>query len=247
MSKKLMFMAFVIGVIVGIAGFWTTITVMTSPTTQLTLDQMYKNAMSDVIFPDASRVAHNLTAIVESNTNLTWQGEGENRTVLMVTFTKYPNSYPVGGEVNMTWGETWVTVYPEMKNYFKNHVAANSNYTLRAEELLGLPANSGNTYFVEVWVKPKDLFRPTPDNEINDTTAQLTFSPNVDPAYKKWFNDNIIYSYFTKAYPWTRLGYTYDWGDPNHPFGLSEFVIKKNSIVYVKSVTYVDDYLSNMP
>ena len=27
-------------------------------------------------------------------------------------------------------------------------------------------------------------------------------------------------------YPWTRLGYTYDWGNPRNLVGLSEFVLR---------------------
>jgi hypothetical protein len=147
--------------------------------------------------------------------------------------------------VNTTWGETWVTVVPEIKTFFKTHADANSNVTLRALQLLGLPANNSNTYFVEFWVNPQSLFRPTPDNEINDTTAQLTFPSSAASDYKQWFNDNIIYSYFPERYPWTRLGYTYDWGESSSHIGLSEFVLKQNSMVEVNSVTPTVDYLSS--
>jgi hypothetical protein len=30
----------------------------------------------------------------------------------------------------------------------------------------------------------------------------------------------------TWGYPWTRLGYSYDWGNPKNPVGLSEFVLR---------------------
>ena len=49
--------------------------------------------------------------------------------------------------------------------------------------------------------------------------------------YTGWFNNrkNYIYSNArsypaSSPYPWTRLGYTYDWGSRNH-VGLSEFVV----------------------
>jgi len=209
----------------------------------LTVDQMFKNAICDAMVVEEWKICNNLTAIVNTNPSLMWRGEGENRTVLVVVWTKYPPSYPFGGVVNTTWGETWVTVAPELKNFFKDNSVPAGNITVRAEQLLGLPRNNGNTHFVELWVRPQDLFRPSPDCEINDTVTQLTFPENADSAYKKWFNDNIIYSYFSKQYPWTRLGYTYDWGDPHGSFGLTEYVIRQNSTVIVESVTSTVEYL----
>ena len=44
---------------------------------------------------------------------------------------------------------------------------------MRLEKLLGLPPNSGKTKFVEIWVRPQDLFRPSPDPEITDCVAEL--------------------------------------------------------------------------
>ena len=94
-----------------------------------------------------------------------------------------------------------------------------------------------------MWVYPQSLFRPTPDNEITDTVAQLDFPASANPEYKEWFNGNIIYSYYPERFPWTRLGYTYDWGNPVSHVGLSEYVLKQGSIVTVKSVMPVTDYL----
>jgi hypothetical protein len=76
-------------------------------------------------------------------------------------------------------------VVPEIKTFFKDHVDPNSNLTLRVKQLLGLPPNNSNLYFVELWVNPQSLFRPTPDNEVNDTVSQLTFSSSATAAYKE--------------------------------------------------------------
>ena len=120
------------------------------------------------------------------------------------------------------------------------------NVTLRTAQLLGLPANATDSYFVELWVKPQSLFRPSPDNEITDTTAALTFPANATADYKIWFN-NINSSYYSMEYPWTRLGYTYNWGNTQTQVGLSEFVIEQNSTVTVKSVTPTAQYLQSNP
>jgi hypothetical protein len=212
-------------------------------TTPLNLDQAYRQAIEDAMVAKESEVYTNLTSIVENNSNLIWQGQN----VLMVTWTKYASSYPVNGTVTTSWGDTWVTAAPQIKIFFQTHVAPETNLTTRAAELLGLPANVSDTYFVEFWVNPQSLFRPTPDNEITDSTTQLTFPSNASADYKAWFNNNIINSYYPMKYPWTRLGYTYDWGNSQTHVGLSEFVLKQNSTVTVKSVTPNLEYLKNTP
>ena len=151
---------------------------------------------------------------------------------------------PRWGKTYYQWGETWVTAAPEIQVFFKDHVSVNVDYTLRAAQLLGLPANTTNTVFVELWVKPETLFRPTPDNEVADSTATLYFPSGTADDYMDWFNSNIISSYYPMKYPWTRLGYTYDWENTVTHVGLSEFVIKQNSTVTVKSVTPTAEYLT---
>lgn len=207
-----------------------------------TLDERYTAAIEDAMIAKPNEISNNLTPITQNNSDLVWQGEGENATVLVVTWTKYASSYPVGENVSTSWGETWVTVVPDIQEFFAANPTDTTD-TIRAAQLLGLPANTTYTYFVELWVKPQDLFRPTPDNEITDTTASLTFPANATAEYKEWFNGNIISSYYPMAYPWTRLGYTYDWGNTDSHVGLSEFVIAQNTTVLVKSVTPTSEYL----
>lgn len=241
-AKMLVF--FAIGVIVGV-GFSQLYVSAIQPSlaSSLSVEQMYAQAIDDAVIAKPSEIYSELTPIVETNLNLSWRGEPGDKSVLVVTWTKYDSSYPVGETVNTKWGDTWITVVPEIKTFFKNHVDPSSNLTLRAKQLLGLPPNSTNLYFVELWVNPQSLFRPTPDSEINDTVSQLTFPSSATAAYKEWFNDNIIYSYFPPGYPWTRLGYTYDWGASGSHVGLSEFVLEQYSMVTVESVTPTLDYL----
>lgn len=207
-------------------------------------DFFYRGAVFNAMLPEEVDICNNLTPITESNNNLSWQGQGADKRVLMVVWTKYPGSYPVGQSVRNSWGDTWVTVYPELQTYFKNHPAGDQDLRLQVAQLLGMPPNTNDTYFVELWVKPADLFRPSADNEINDTVSQLNFPDSATMSYKMWFLNNTKYSYFTKRLPWTRLGYTYHWENNESKVGLSEFVIKKNSEVVVKSVVSTSDYLT---
>ena len=210
----------------------------------LSVDELYARSFLDVMVVAQNMTYSGLTPVVEENADLVWKGDPGNRSVLVVVFTRFGSSYPVGQIVNTTWGETYVTLAPDIKEFFANNVAGDANLTLRAAQLLGLPPTTANTYFVELWVSPTCLFRPSADNEITDTTAQIAFPDSVTDEFRQWYNDYIIYAYYPPRFPWTRLGYTYDWGNSGSHVGLSEFVISANALVEVESVSLVDDYLN---
>lgn len=118
----------------------------------------------------------------------------------------------------------------------------------RLIQLLGLPPNSVYRYFVEFWVKPEDLFRPCPDQEITDSRCDICFPANADSAHVAWINSNRISRYYqcelNHQYPWTQLGYTYDWNPKNKThFGLSEFVIAAHRKIRVNAIYRTEDYL----
>jgi hypothetical protein len=241
-NKIVVIAVFVVGMMVGLAMFQA-ILIVTSPAgKQLSLDEAYNESINRSMTPDRGSV-NDLTPIIYSNQDLIKQGTEDNWTVLVVTWTKFNSSYPVGQNVSTWWGETWVTVAPQLQDFFRNEVDKNTNLTLRAAQLLGLPPSNSNLYFVELYVHPADLFRPSLDNEINDTSASLTMPQNINATYKQWFDGNTISSYYPKKFPWTRLGYTYDWGNPGTSEGLSEFVVRKNATVMVRSVSPTTAYL----
>jgi hypothetical protein len=212
----------------------------TSPSEAADLEQMYRNAIEDAMVAEEDEVYNGLTPIIESNTELQWMEYSSEKYVLVATWTKYPQSYPIGSNVSTWWGDTWVMVIPELKCFVETNDIPDEQLTLRLEQLIGLPYNNGNEYFVEMWVRPEDLFRPSPDPEITDTQAQLNFNENVSQEHVFWFNSlkNTTYD----EYPWTRLGYTYDWGNPDSEVGLSEYVVRNNSTVIVSSVSTTLDY-----
>ncbi len=64
----------------------------------------------------------------------------------------------------------------------------------------------------------------------------------VSAEYIEWFTALQSKSYGENGYPWTRLGYTYDWGNPESEVGLSEFVIEAGATVKIHSVSGTADY-----
>ncbi|MFN8495335.1 MAG: hypothetical protein U0350_47495 [Caldilineaceae bacterium] len=215
------------------------------------LKQRYAAALQDAKVAEPSEVYTGLIAITPDNQNLVW--DKATGRLLVSTWTSYKGYDPqVGKELTVT-RETWVTTVPELKTFCQNYQATpDAPLTLRMEELLGLPPNNGKTRIVSLWVKPESLFRPAPDNEITDTAAEVEMPPashfksQQDYEYARdWYNLQLKLDNYddpTKGYPWTRLGYTYDWGNPKSEVGLSEFVIYANSPAKVESVALTEDY-----
>jgi hypothetical protein len=120
----------------------------------------------------------------------------------------------------------------------------------RLEQLLGLPADNHKTRMVELWVEPRDMFRACIDAEIDDTQCQLEPPADVTDAHRAWFDALRARSYGSNGvggYPWTQLGYTYDWGSGTmghgaFPVGLSEYVVRSGASVHVVSVVSTDAY-----
>lgn len=227
--------------------------------------QAYADAVADARDALPSEISRDLTPIAAHNPRLIWENGVVGSRVLVVTWIGdagryYQCNIPTGCAGNMVCLEggecptyrydSWVTVVPEIRDFFAGAVPT----PMRIAQLLGLPPEAATPghpreykYMLELWVSPKDLFRPCPDSEISDTTCELSMPADAfrvpdlaqlvrasaGPAagtfmsYPDWFANQSRYSYTADAnpYPWTRLGYTYDWGSGNH-VGLSEFVVR---------------------
>ncbi|MBN1572346.1 MAG: hypothetical protein JW984_04025 [Deltaproteobacteria bacterium] len=214
------------------------------------LKSAYIMAVADAETAEPSEISTNLVPIVETNKNLVWRGEPGKRELLVVTWTSW-NGYDVlVGKKMVLTREIWVTTVPELKEFSRENRLgrlAPEALTLRLEGLMGLPPNNGKDRFVEIWVSPEDLFRPSPDPEVTDMEAELDFPGpkrlvTISKKHILWFNDLRSKSYGEGGYPWTRLGYTYDWGSKEGEVGLSEFVIMEGAEVTINSVTKTSDY-----
>lgn len=246
-------------------------------TAQTTIPEVYKEALIDAAEPKREEVLDKLTVINESNSNLIWDGQRGKSRVLVATFAK-ANRYSSDRPITLSSSlEIWVTVVPELKNFCKNYNKTevnNAQLNLRLKQLLGLPSHKEYVEVAEIWVDPKYLKRPTSNPEIKQYTAQsliknqgisLTYEGN-DEKYKPWLSKQIeeqqknrnSFNNSTRLnntdpnddpYPWTGLGYTYDWEPKTNlqsHAGLSEFVILANpqvsTPIEVKQVLPTEQY-----
>jgi len=248
----------------------------------------YAKACADAAIVTAEKISKNLTAISHDNKDLIWENDVVGSRVLVVSWVNQSvcNAYKCpsegckpsdtckeGKECQYIW-DTYVTLVPELKNFFQTTPMT----SMRIAQLLGLPPSDAQNKacFLEMWVSPRDLFRPSPDPEITDHEAEIDF-PSADYStpfrtystselvytdqacdqpgncgfkdYQSYIKNRRQYIYTSNSpYPWTGLGYTYDWGNPDKHIGLSEFVVhgKKSDgskiAVGIKSVSATASY-----
>jgi len=154
--------------------------------------------------------------------------------------------------------DIWATVVPMVKRFCQDYAARHSvseeQLTGRLEQRLGLPPGAGKGEFVEITITdpstPKHLFRPCSVPVTNSNTCSP--GPPTEDAgdqYRLWFFSQYYSSYGTAtpySYPWTTLGYTYDWGLDDKgqlvKFGESEFVIPRGAPIGVDSISSTQEY-----
>ncbi len=181
-------------------------------------------------------LAYPLTALTLTN-NPSWAVGQEGKTVTLT------NSYG-----------TWVTVEPEVKEICKGY--QRSEVIQKLHYLLGLqPAvpSDSNAKFVRVSIAPQKVgptggvFRPCPDPDPTKTACANTI--NGPQAFVSWFANQQVFSYRKgpdlkqTGYPWTRLGYTYNW-DPQASDirGAQEYIVPGGTQVKVIEIVSPEEY-----
>jgi len=188
--------------------------------------------------------------------------------------------------------ETFLTAVPQVQNFIGAWIKENELFTDEAKieadriklnfrilQYLGMPPSWSylftNRYFVMIWVKPEDLFRPCPNTDVTSkfsyvdyfekhnqsglsakqksiiekrkTREQYTLASRI--SYENnFYKAKLENTYSKDPYPWTRLGYTFDWGNDDSFVGASEFIIRPDASVIVHSVQpTVDFFLTPVP
>ena len=144
-------------------------------------------------------------------------------------------------------GAIWVTAVPHLRDFCRG-LDDRNDLVPRLEQRLGMPPASNKTVFVEIELDQpaKTLFRPCADPRIDTNTCPLgPPSADVSTEYRDWFLNQYFVSYATAhptRFPWTSLGYTYDWGSTTSEEGESEFIIRPEAQIEIVSITPTEEY-----
>jgi hypothetical protein len=211
-------------------------------------NDLYQKSIQASMYPPTAAVDTNLIAINSANQKLIHKTINGEDHILVVTW-KSNDFYPDSGAYSTGKYQMWVTTAPELKQRMASEKYKDPD--TRLKQLLGLPPAAKYSLFIEFWVRPVDIFRPCPDKEISDGKCNLCFNAqdSGDMNHIRWINENRLDSYYAcglqNQYPWTQLGYTYDWNPHNKShIGLCEFVIDTNKIIYVNGKYITQDYLN---
>ncbi len=172
--------------------------------------------------------------------------------------------------------QTWVTAGNDLKSYLQQYyfpsgeIPGSDSVALRLQQALGMPpvdaSSHGIAYF---WVPIQQVARPAysadpttpmpglsayPDGSYRATPtgAPLGFNyvkPVDDTATLPSLQDYIAWNQATTTYPWTAMGYTFNWnalqdGSPlvgndalrvSSPIGVTEFIVSGGATVVLDS------------
>ena len=204
------------------------------------IKELYLSGIDDASVREYSEIYKSLFAINQYNDELIWDDNKER--VLVVTWTgAWCKDLKKGDTLTTSYGPVFVSPVPELQNFaekLKFHFETKENIDLRTGQILGMNYQfiQSKSYFLEIWVKPSELFRPCPDPEITDQQAEMNFnytnmvSLSVTDNYQNWYNYKWTNSYSEAnkedRWPFSGFGYTYDWGNQDNPVGVSEYVVR---------------------
>lgn len=207
----------------------------------------YRAAIRDAETAAVDEISTALTPITPSNDALIRRTTDAERELLVVTWGNATSLDGAPGDTISPAAEVWVTVAPQVHAFCASLDRTGPALALRLNQLLGLPPDSGYDRFYALWIDPTDLFRPCPDPEISDQECERAFPTSsqfltIAPSHKTWFRRMRASMYGPDGYPWTRLGYTYDWNPTSDEVGLSEFVIRPEATVEIEAITATAAY-----
>lgn len=213
------------------------------PIPQQRMDRLFEAAIADAMQVEPSEVVDDLMVVRPDAEGLVGSEDGR----VLVTTWEEARWLRAPERILTVRTEVWVTPGRVVEERCRRIDAPDRELQLRLEQLLGLaPGEGSGRRFVELWVEPKDLFRPCPDPAVD----RVDCSPEVDPAeipeeHREWLAKTAEETHRPAAQggePWTGLGYTYDWGSPYTEVGFTELVVREAAQVRVGRVASTRDY-----
>lgn len=208
--------------------------------THLTYEQLYRASVIDSITVEDDEIFPLVTLTPGSDMATFRDGK-----VLLMTYNRRPERYVAGTTLTLT-GEVWTITEKELYSWYYKNRNGVTDWSMRFKQLVGVPPDGVYTHMTAMWVSLSDIRRPAYLTDITDPHMQAALPETADADYVSWFHGNIIWSYFDSAYPWTRLGYTYDWAADSGEYGLTEFWVAPGAVVTVEFTDTVPEFLHRL-
>jgi hypothetical protein len=225
----------------------------------------YRRAIVDAAVATPAEVAHDLVPISRTNRLLRWRLIGRTPYVLVQTLRWNALGRP-GQRVVLTndrWVSIPAQLAARCRSAGCGRMG-DGQLDLRLKQLNGLAPDGDYTYVNRFWARAADIFRPCTDPRTT-TTSCPTQVPAGGPvpalvghtaiASFLWSQANYAWRMPERfagsasvscaaasaiqscyGFPWTRLGYTYDWRPGAREEGPSEFVVVRGAVVVMQAV-----------
>jgi len=223
--------------------------------TEAKLDETYNKAITDSAVFRADHQVSDLRQVTEQNVP-----------VVMSSFVNCQGC-SCGGQDQAAWcskkccvgkgtqafsSDVWVAFSDQVAQFCQQF--PQQELPLRMQQLLGLPPQleppADSWKFVVLKISsPDQLFRPCADpSPSNPGPCPATFPTGVSVQHQAWMAGQAFFAWqqydgnpSKGGYPWTRLGYTYNWNPGTSIVGASEFVIPGGTPVEVCGVVPVTE------
>lgn len=230
-KKRILWVITIVVLLIAVSAFWLINNGRDTP------QSLYTAAVADAVTADTDEIEP-LVTLTRDNPMTTWDNEGR---VLLLSWHRHPERYIQSEKISIS-GSVWTFTDKEIAAWYTENKRGVTDWDLRLEQLIGLPPDAGYTHMSGFWTNPNQVVRPA---YVTDITEQMqnTFPSDIDTDFKVWFEENSRYSYEESAYPWTRLGYTYDWADNSTEYGLTEFLIEENAAVEIAFTKTTEEFI----
>lgn len=209
-----------------------------------TTEKLYTAAVEDARQADENEIFP-LVALTPDSDMVTWNADGTK--VLLLSWHEYPDRYIAGESFICTYGDIWTFTDKEILSWYDENCEGADDWELRLKQLIGLPTSTKYTHISAFWADIDEIIRPAYQLDVTKQMSAELLDGSGLGAYKPWFDDNADYSYSEETpYPWTRLGYTYDWAQDSDEYGLSEFLILADSVIEVEWTKTTDEFIDWM-
>jgi hypothetical protein len=147
----------------------------------------------------------------------------------------------------------WVTGVPEVQEKCRQF---SGDVLLQLRQMLGLPPSAGLPRVLVLRAHIRDLFRPSPDPDpttvypcqrphdapIPDNCGNA-FPPSTSPDHYQWMADSFVFLHqLPQGWPWTHLGYTYNWTPGADRYGASEYILRGDAVALIVENTTPLEY-----
>lgn len=226
----------------------------------------YGAAIRDAAVSRPGEVVTDLLVPTPADPRTQWRTFNGEPYLLVQTVNYKPVSAVDVGDPFTTAGDTWIAVPGEMDQVCAEYQCSRKNVDeldLIFKQVIGLPPDADYSVLSRFWVRPSDVVRPcTNVDPMVSSCPQLmtntviggtdwssflfgqgmyswreprkgTAMPRISCAqdYQNTTNGNCY------GFPWTRLGYTYDWTPgAKDDRGVTEFVVPKGTTAFLESV-----------